>query len=145
MFSTSPILVLESKVTSIFPFSPGLMGARGGVEVVHPHEALAEEMIKGELPELVKVKVCVSFSPCITVPKLKEVFSNLIFGPSVAFWEALSELSDDRGSEISLFSVLAVEGMFMVDDSFFLPHPEMRKENNNAITQYKIFIFLIFK
>ena len=69
LFSTSPILVLESKETSILPFSPGLMGARGGVEVVHPQDALAEEMISTDLPVLVKVKVWVSFSPCITVPK----------------------------------------------------------------------------
>ena len=69
MFSTSPILVLESKVTSILPFSPGLMGARGGVEVVQPHEALVDEITRTDLPVLVKVKVWVSFSPCITVPK----------------------------------------------------------------------------
>ena len=45
------------------------MGARGGVEVVHPHEALVDEITRTDLPVLVKVKVWVSFSPYITVPK----------------------------------------------------------------------------
>lgn len=50
-------LPLPSYVTSICPSSPGRMGTRVNVGIVHPHEANAWLMMRGASPVFLNLKV----------------------------------------------------------------------------------------
>ena len=44
------------KTTSILPLFPGNIGSLGQLGTVHPQDPLAFEILRGSLPELVKLK-----------------------------------------------------------------------------------------
>src|SRR5258705_6259521 len=74
------ILPPELKVTLTTPESPFLMGSLGQSGTVQPHEPEALVIINGSLPVLVNLKICVTTSPCLMVPKLYSSSSNLNSG-----------------------------------------------------------------
>src|SRR5690554_4821096 len=91
-----PTWPLESKRTLILPSPPGTMGVLENSGVVQPHDALTWFKIRGSSPVLVKVKVCSTISPSVTIPKsnASSATSKLALDP-VAAISLTSELSCD--------------------------------------------------
>ena len=86
-FCCIPGLLLESKLTIIFPEAPGAIGVfLGYCGTVQPQLPRASTIIKSSWPVFVKLNSVVTVSPSLMVPKSCSVLSKVIIGP-----EALDE------------------------------------------------------
>ena len=77
---TMPCLPRLSNCTSIVPLAPGATGSLVQLGVVQPHEAVASSISSGDLPVLVKAKVCRTVLLGLMSPKSNSISANFITG-----------------------------------------------------------------